>query len=1203
MSEQTLQLVERLRQRLRAAMRRMTLAEALFGLVLTLGIVSAYWVLSVALEAGFWLGGSVRAALFWTGALIAAGLFVYFLLLPLLRFAGVLRGPSEERVARRIGAHFPEVSDRLVNLLQLASGRRTDAPGALVDGAVQMLGRQVERVPFEQVEDFHRARRAARIAAWPVLALLVFLIAAPSTFLDASKRLLSPGASFERPAPFTFLVDPGSVELVKGASLEITARTEGRTVPEEITLALNYLGEAPVETIDLRRDSTGVFRHTLVNVRRSLRYRVEAGRVRSPWHTVTIEERPIVRGLQAALEYPAYTRIPPQRLEPNVGDVAALPGTKVSLDVRFGGERVTEAFIRFDDGSLDTLALDAGRATGSFTLRREGSYQILLRNDRGIENSAPITYEIKLVPDAYPAVVLLEPEPLAELNEEMRAALRLRIADDFGFVRLRLYYRLAESRFGQPDETFAHLDLPLDDRRLLDQEITYDWLLRQTTALDPVPGDVIEYYVAVWDNDAVAGYKSAKTPPHRLRMPSLAEQYESLSKTQDEAEDTLEDLMRESDTVKKQFEELRDELRRKPEADWEDQRQVEQLQERQRQMEQRVEDLASQIEEATTRMEENDLVSEETLQKFEELQKVAEEIHSPELMEALKQLQEAMQNLNLQQMQQAIENFQFNEEQYQERLERTLELFKKLRVEQGLEEIARRMEELAREEERMAEETGKLQERRAEDESPAEDERREGKEGDKQEGENRKGERSEEENREGENREGENREDKSREGKQNEGKRQEGGEQQDASDQESLAQEQERSAEEMEAIEKRLEELKQQMEELRNAPKQEMEDLSQQLERQALPEEMKKNADQLRNGELQPAQQGQQQMQQQLQQMQSRLQQMQQSMQGRQMQINIAGLRQALSDVLTLSERQELLRSEVRGLSADSPMLRNFAQRQVELGEGLSTVVDSLRSLAREIPQMTREVQKHAGEALREMSSATEAMADRVARRAGGHQKGAMTQLNELALLLSDLLNQMMNASSGSGGSMSMQQMIRQMQQMAGQQQQLNRQIQQLLNDMQGNRLTQDMQDRLRQLAGQQEQIRNQLRQLSRDRNLRNNVLGDLNRIAEQMEETIRELQQKRFNRKTVQRQQQILTRLLDATRSLQERGREKKRESREGKEFTRPSPGELTPAEEAEKLRRDLLRALDSGYAPDYEELIKRYFELLQRKTRDREE
>ena len=1168
----------------------MTLAEALFGLVLTLGVIAAYWLVTVTVEAGFWLGGTTRAVLFWLGVLTAAGLLIYFILLPLLRLIGLLPGPSEESLARRIGAQYPEVSDRLINLLQLAKGQHSDAPDALIDGAVQMLGRQIDPVPIEQVEDFRRARRAARFAAWPVLAILVFLLAAPSTFLDASRRLLSPGASFERPAPFALFVEPGTIEVVKGATLEILARTEGTGVPDEITLALNFPGEAPVQSVALTRDSTGVFRHTLVNVRRSLRYRVEAGRVRSPWHTVTVEERPIVRGLQVSLTYPAYTRIPPQRLEPNVGDVTALPGTEVELDVRYGGEEVTEAHVRFDDGSLVELDLEADRATGAFRLMREGTYQLILRNARGIENSAPITYAVKLVPDAYPSIVLLAPEPLSELTDAMRSSLRIRIADDFGFARLRLYYRLAESRFGNPDEEFSHFDLPLTDRRLLDQEIAYDWLIRETTDLDPIPGDVIEYYVAVWDNDAVSGYKTSRTPPHRLRMPSLAEQYESLSKTQEEAENSLEELMREAETVEKQFEELRDELRRKPEADWEDQRQVEQLQERQRQMEERVDELTSQIEEATSRMEENDLVSDETLQKFEELQQVAKEINSPELMEALKQLQEAMQNMNLQQMQQAIENFQFNEEQYQERLERTLELFKKLRVEQGLEEISKRLEELAKQEERLSEETGKLL-----DEQHDEDETENAQPEDS---ENRN---AEEENQQGENQQGENQQGENQQGENQQGENQQGENQQ--SDPEALAKEQELSAEEMQAIEERLEELKQQMEELRNAPKQQMEDMSRQLEEQSLPEEMKKNAEQLRNGELQPAQQGQQQMQQQLQQMQSQMQQMQQSMQGQQMQLNIAGLRQALSDVLTLSERQEVLRAEVRGLSSDSPLLREYAHQQVELSEGLSTVVDSLRSLAREIPQMTREVQRHSGEALREMGSATEAMAERVARRAGSYQKGAMTHLNELALLLSDLLNQMMNSSSGSGGSMSMQQMIQQMQQMAGQQQQLNQQIQQLLNDMQGNRLTQDMQERLRQLAGQQEQIRNQLRQLSRDRNLRNNVLGDLNRIAEQMEETIRELQQKRFNRQTVRRQQQILTRLLDATRSLQERGRENKRESREGTEYTRPSPGELTPAEEAEKLRRDLLRALESGYAPDYEELIKRYFELLQKKTGNDEE
>jgi hypothetical protein len=358
---------------------------------------------------------------------------------------------------------------------------------------------------------------------------------------------------------------------------------------------------------------------------------------------------------------------------------------------------------------------------------------------------------------------------------------------------------------------------------------------------------------------------------------------------------------------------------------------------------------------------------------------------------------------------------------------------------------------------------------------------------------------------------------------------------------------------------------------------------------------MQQNADQMRQQQLQKAQQGQQQMQQQLQQMQQQLQQMQQGMMGQQMQVNMAGLRRALSDILTLSQQQEDLRGEVRDAAADSPRLRDFAQRQVELSEGLHVVSDSLQRLARNIPQMTREVQKQAGEATQAMGTATQALSEQSSRQATAEQKTSMMHLNELALLLSDLMDQMMNAQGGGAGSMSMQQMIQQLQQMAGEQQRLNEQIQQMLNDMQGDRLTNDAQQRLRQLAGQQEALRRQLKEMSRNRELQGKALGDLNKIAEEMEETIEELQRGDVDRQTVRRQREILTRLLDASKSMRERGEDKKREGRTGDDAPRQSPEALTPAEQADQLRRALLRALESGYAPDYEELIKRYFELLQ--------
>ncbi len=1193
MSEQSLELLRRIRERLSSTARRMTVAELCFGVAVSIGIAATVWALTVALEAGFWFDTTIRTILFWSGLTGFTGLFAVFVLQPLLRLSGVLARPTPVFVARKIGARFPEVGDRLVNLLDLSEGRRSDAPDTLVDGAVRMLGGQVERIEFEKVETFSRARRAVRLAVIPLASLLLFLAAAPDTFVDASKRLFSPGMAFEPPAPFRLIVEPGDQELPRGASMDISVRADGEEQPRTIILSLNNLDEEHVEDVRLSADSTGVFRHRLANVRRSFRYRATASPVSTGWYRTEVTEHPLIRSMQVTLHFPTYSGLPPQRLDPNVGDVSALPGSTVSLDLEVGGSTVDEAFVSFDDGTTQSLDVSDEQASGSFRLTREGQYRIVVVNRQGVPNRDPIAYTMKLLTDASPSIVLLHPEPDSELPEDLRSLLVARLNDDFGFRDLRLHYRLAESRFGEPTDEFDGLDIALDSPSRIDQEVRFDWELTASTDLDPVPGDVIEYYLEVRDNDSHSGFKSARTPLHRLRLPSLAEKYEQVKKEQDEVEGRMEDLTRSADHIREQFRELRDELRRKQDADWEDERQLKQIQERQMRLEQQTEQLSEQMESMNRSMERNDLLSEETLEMYQEMQKVVEEINSPELMEALRKLQESIEELNLQQMQQAVEDIEFNEEQYRQRLERALELFKNLRTQQALEEAARRAEELAKRQERMAEETKKLMDRDRREE-PAESEK-----DDEAAEDGERGEPTEKEDREGIRENSET--DEQIDGSESERRPSDGGEQKPPQTPEKLAGEQERSKEEMERLEQLLEQIREQMDELQKAPRQEMQQLNDAVQQQQMPEQMQENADQLRRQELQPAQGGQKQMQQQLQQLQSQLNEMQSGMQGRQMEMNMAGLRQALSDVLTLSQKQEELRGGVRNTASESPSLREDARRQVELSEGLATVIDTLRNLSKNVPQMSREVQRQAGEAVRQMSRSTEAMTERSVDQAAGHQKASMMHLNELALMLSDVMNQLMNSSGSGSGSTSMQQMIQQLQDMAGQQEKLNQQIQQFLNDTQGNRLSVEMQERLQQMSSQQEAIKRQLDQLRRNPESRGKLLGDLDKIGQQMEETIAELQRRQVDPKTVERQRQILQRLLDAQKSIHQRGEKDEREGREGRDTVRQSPDELPPHEAVDRLRRDLLKALESGYAPDYEELIKRYFELLQNETLER--
>jgi chromosome segregation ATPase len=1199
MSEQTARLVARLRDRLQRTTRRMTWAELAFGIVVAVGAVAGGWLVATLLEASLWLGTAARTALAAAIGTVAVGIGGALLARPLGQLVGLLSGPSEETVARKVGQHHPSVADRLVNLLQLAEGKRSHAPAPLVDQAVQNLADDLDDVSFDEVEDFGRARQALRLASLPLAGVLAFLLVAPSAFLGASERLLAPATEFERPASFQLTVTPGDARLVQGDSLQIAVRATGAS-PPAVTLQFRDSTGQAAERIRLTPDSTGTFRHVRPSVRESFRYRVHAPPLRTDWNRVTVVNRPLVRRLQLTVTPPSYTGRPSRDLAPNVGDVTALPGSRIAVSATLGGPPVDSARITFDDGRTRSLSVTDNTAEGRFRLRREGSYTVRLHSRAGTTNRDPIRYQTAVQADARPSVSFLQPTGPVNLDADLRHTLRVQLSDDYGFSRAALFYRMSKERFGEGQSEYASVPLALPNADNTTLELTHEWLLAQDTGLDPEPGDVVSYYVKAWDNDTVNGPKSGRTATQRLHMPSLTEEYEQLEETQNEADTQMRQLRERADSVQQQFRQLRRELRRTRKADWQDRRQLDRIQQKQQSVEQGVEKLSRQVEKMNRQMQQSGLSSPETMQKFEELQRVVEEINSPELRKALDKLRKAMQNNDLRQMQRAMEQVQKNEQSYQEQLDRTLSLFKQLKAQQKLDEMARRAGELSELEKTLREKT---RERMQDESSPAPSDETAPSADSAATGDT---ERSKTSSNDPSTAEKASSSQQSRPPSDSTAASRRSPQADSASGtprspkakNEDLAREQERAAEQMRKLMEEMDKARREMKEVQSAPQKQLQRMQQQLQRRNLPKQMQKNSQQLRQNRLQDAQQGQQRMQQQLSQMQQQLSKMKSQMQGQKRRINVAGLRTALANTLRLSKRQETLRQKISDLATQSPTLRSFARDQKTLSDGLTTVADSLQALAKRVPEMTREVEEKTGNAHRAMETATTALDERDANRAAGHQKTSMMHLNELALLLSDLLEKLQNQ-QGSGSGMSMQQMMQKLKQMSGQQQKLNSQIQQHLNRVQGNRLSKDQAQRQKELARQQRQIQKQLQEMNAGSKAKSQIMGDLQKIAEQMEQTAQQLEQGRHSRDLLDRQKQILTRLLNAQKSLRTQGKQQQRKGREANDdYDQRRPGPLPDTEEeANKLRRDLMRALEMGYSPDYEELIKRYFELLEKR------
>ena len=130
--------------------------------------------------------------------------------------------------------------------------------------------------------------------------------------------------------------------------------------------------------------------------------------------------------------------------------------------------------------------------------------------------------------------------------------------------------------------------------------------------------------------------------------------------------------------------------------------------------------------------------------------------------------------------------------------------------------------------------------------------------------------------------------------------------------------------------------------------------------------------------------------------------------------------------------------------------------------------------------------------------------------------------------------------------------------------------------------------------------VRKSLEQLAREAAASGDLkklMGDLGQVAREMAEVQTDLSSGNFNPETARKEDRILSRLLDAQRSTRERDYEKKRTSTAGQDVVRESPASLdrTAMQGRDKLRRDMQKALEEGYARDYQDLIQRYFELLE--------
>ena len=96
------------------------------------------------------------------------------------------------------------------------------------------------------------------------------------------------------------------------------------------------------------------------------------------------------------------------------------------------------------------------------------------------------------------------------------------------------------------------------------------------------------------------------------------------------------------------------------------------------------------------------------------------------------------------------------------------------------------------------------------------------------------------------------------------------------------------------------------------------------------------------------------------------------------------------------------------------------------------------------------------------------------------------------------------------------------------------------------------------------------------------------------MHEVVDDMASEKLTDETVRVQDRIVSRMLDAQRSLHKRDFNEQRESRTGAEIFSKGGATVPENDRMKQLRRDIDRALREGTPEEYEELVREYFRAI---------
>ncbi len=632
-----------------------------------------FYLLINGLEYFSWFPPKGRFVLFLFLLAGSSFVLVYHFLIPLVNLIRFRKKMTVEQASVLIGRFFPEIKDKLLNTIQLSNQMDGNADNALLAATIEQRSARLSPIRFSDAVDLRGNLKYLSIFFGLLLLLILLMVFLPSFAVQPTQRIVNYEQQFEKPLPYQVEIEQDKIETTQGQEVKFNIHVTGGRIPDAFYVK-SELGQQL-----MNKTTVNDFSYTFKNLYNDLTFNVVGGEYTSRPIHIIVHPNPTLFSYRCEVRYPTYIRRSNETLE---GKTRLIVPQGTNLIFSFITRDTEKVSVTRDSVSIGLTAKDdifdyqfvAGQST-KFEVQVENAWNNTLE---------PLPFSVDVLPDAYPDI------RVESFDENLSTDVYFSglVTDDYGFTKLTFNCKVKE-----PIEKNIVKAVPLD----LKQTRTSFFYQFNMDSLGIMPGQNMEVYFEVWDNDGFHGPKSKRSETFTYYKPSEAALDSIADQSSEDIMERLSDKSQEAQKLQDEIEKMLQDLIQKKDLDWSDKEKMKDLLEKQQKIQDEWNKLQDEQEKLSDFMKEHELGNEDLIKKQEQINKLFDEVIPEELQKLMEQIDKLLEEMPREQMQQTMQDIKKNNQKMQELLDRNLALLEQLKMEKDLTDLANKLEKLGEE--------------------------------------------------------------------------------------------------------------------------------------------------------------------------------------------------------------------------------------------------------------------------------------------------------------------------------------------------------------------------------------------------------------------------------------------------------------------------------------------------------------------------